>query len=102
MKTIRWILGSLFFLALAEVLGAQTYPAGTLPTPKLSSGATAISTKTHKQVEPKEFCVKGYSKKIRNVPTAEKNQVYAEYGIKTRKPGQFEVDHIRARRVERH
>jgi hypothetical protein len=31
---------------------------------------------------------------VRNVPTSEKNQVYAEYGIKTRTTGQYEVDHL--------
>ncbi len=82
------------FPLLAMSAHCQSYPAGTLPNPKLSPGATAISAVTHKQVEPKEFCVMGYSKKIRNVPTTEKNQVYQEYGITSRKPGQYEVDHI--------
>ena len=41
-----------------------------------------------------KICVKGYSRTVRNVPTSEKNQVYASYGIKTRKTGQYEVDHL--------
>ena len=31
---------------------------------------------------------------MRNVPTSEKNQVYAEYGIASHTPGQYEVDHL--------
>lgn len=41
-----------------------------------------------------KICVPGYAKAVRNVPEAEKNQVYAEYGISSRKPGQYEVDHL--------
>jgi len=40
------------------------------------------------------ICVKGYARTVRNVPTSEKNQVYSSYGIKTRKAGQYEVDHL--------
>ncbi len=38
-------------------------------------------------------CVSGYSSGVRNVPQSEKNQVYAEYGIASHLPGQYEVDH---------
>ncbi len=31
---------------------------------------------------------------MRNVPTSEKNQVYAEYGITHHSTGQYEVDHL--------
>jgi hypothetical protein len=40
------------------------------------------------------ICVSGYSSSVRNVPTSEKNQVYAEYGITSRSTGQYEVDHL--------
>ncbi len=40
------------------------------------------------------ICKPGYAKGVRNVPDSEKNQVYAEYGIKGRSPGQYEVDHL--------
>jgi hypothetical protein len=48
-----------------------------------------ITTATKEQI-----CVPGYSKTVRNVPTAEKDQVYAEYGITSHSPGQYEVDHL--------
>ncbi len=41
-----------------------------------------------------KICVPGYSGATRNVTEQEKNQVYAEYGIKTHKAGEYEVDHL--------
>lgn len=40
------------------------------------------------------ICVPGYSSNTRDVTTAEKDQVYAEYGIKTHSAGEYEVDHL--------
>lgn len=41
-----------------------------------------------------EICVSGYAKRVRNVSTATKNEVYAEYGIASHAPDQYEVDHL--------
>jgi hypothetical protein len=41
-----------------------------------------------------QICVSGYSSKVRNVPDSVKNAVYAEYGIASHTPGQYEVDHL--------
>ena len=41
-----------------------------------------------------KICQSGYARSVRNVPTSEKNQVYAEYGIRSHAPGQYEVDHL--------
>ena len=40
------------------------------------------------------ICKPGYAKSVRNVPDSEKNQDYAEYGITSHAPGQYEVDHL--------
>jgi hypothetical protein len=40
------------------------------------------------------ICQSGYAGSVRNVPTSVKNQVYAEYGIASHTPGQYEVDHL--------
>ena len=40
------------------------------------------------------ICKSGYAQTVRNVPESEKNQVYAEYGIKSHTAGQYEVDHL--------
>jgi len=42
----------------------------------------------------REICVPGYTKTVRNVPVALKHQVYADYGIHRRSPGEYEVDHL--------
>jgi hypothetical protein len=46
--------------------------------------------------EPDDIFYKlGFNRKsVRNVPDSEKNQVYAEYGITSHAPGQYEVDHL--------
>ena len=41
-----------------------------------------------------EICTPGYSRSVRNVPYSEKDQAYAEYGIQSHYPGQYEVDHL--------
>src|SRR5438046_769338 len=41
-----------------------------------------------------EICKAGYSSKVRDVPADVKDQVYAEYGVKTHAPGEYEVDHL--------
>jgi len=58
-----------------------------LPDPKMTPGATLPVTKD-------DICVPGYTKKVRNVPIDVKRQVYAEYGIRQHKPGDYEVDHL--------
>jgi hypothetical protein len=40
------------------------------------------------------ICVSGYTSRVRNVPTSEKNAVYREYGITHHAPYSYEVDHI--------
>ncbi|MBV9231846.1 MAG: HNH endonuclease [Chloroflexi bacterium] len=40
------------------------------------------------------ICQSGYASSVRNVPQSEKDQVYAEYGITSHGPGQYEVDHL--------
>ena len=58
-----------------------------LPDPKLSPGDVLTS-------DPKLVCVSGYTKTVRNVPQALKEQVYREYGVTSRQPGEYEIDHI--------
>lgn len=41
-----------------------------------------------------EICKPGYASKARNVSQSEKDQVYAEYGVKSHKTGAYEVDHL--------
>jgi hypothetical protein len=41
-----------------------------------------------------QICQSGYASSVRNVTTSTKNMVYAEYGIASHFPGQYEVDHL--------
>jgi hypothetical protein len=42
----------------------------------------------------KVICVPGYTKTVRNVPEAIKKQVFRLYGITSKKPKEYEVDHL--------
>jgi hypothetical protein len=41
-----------------------------------------------------KICVPGYASSVRNVTQSTKNKVYAAYGVKTHKTGQYEIDHL--------
>ena len=58
-----------------------------LPDPKLSPGDVLTS-------DTRIICVPGYTKTVRNVPQSLKEQVYRSYGITSREPGEYEIDHI--------
>jgi hypothetical protein len=45
-------------------------------------------------VTKEQICQPGYASSVRNVPASEKAAVYAEYGIASHFPGQYEVDHL--------
>jgi hypothetical protein len=60
--------------------------AGSLPDSKLTPGATLDVTKN-------DICTPGYAKKVRDVPTSVKRQVYEKYNIPYT-PSQYEVDHL--------
>ena len=73
--------------------GVQTKTSGCQASGGLPDGACTpgaiISTATVSQI-----CTSGYASSVRNVPTSEKNQAYAEYGIASHYAGQYEVDHL--------
>jgi hypothetical protein len=73
--------------------GVQTKTSGCMAHDGLQDFACtpgAIFTNAAKDV----ICQPGYARTVRNVPQSEKNQVYAEYGITSHLPGQYEVDHL--------
>ena len=41
-----------------------------------------------------EICSGGYSKRVRDVSAQTKREIYAEYGITSHQPGEYEVDHL--------
>jgi len=75
-----------FLLFLARIVLAQE-PTPILPDPKLTPGDTF-------EVTVQDLCVRGYTKKVRNVPAEMKREVYEEYGITSHGSGDYEVDHL--------
>lgn len=74
-------------------LGKRTKTSGCvssngLPDPACTPGAIFPDATVDK------ICTPGYSSSVRNVPTSTKDKVYAEYGITSHEPGQYEVDHL--------
>ena len=71
------------------VLGANGYnsAAPMMPNPNLTPGDAL-------DVTAADICVRGYSKKVRNVPQSVKEKVYLQYGITSRQKGEYEVDHL--------
>lgn len=58
-----------------------------LPDPRRTPGATLAVTAA-------DICVPGYSRKVRNVPSSVKRDVYRTYGITDPPPRRYEVDHL--------
>jgi hypothetical protein len=74
-------------------LGSQTKTSGCVAHGGLPDSACtpgAIFTNATSQ----QICTYGYTRRVRNVPYSEKDQVYAEYGIGYHYPGEFEIDHL--------
>ncbi|MCU1302808.1 MAG: hypothetical protein JWQ87_3092 [Candidatus Sulfotelmatobacter sp.] len=63
------------------------FQAGSLPNPHLTPGDTLAVT-------VQDICIPGYTKLVRQVPAAVKQQVYAAYGRRPRKSVCCEVDHL--------
>jgi hypothetical protein len=61
---------------------------GPLPDPACTPGAVFPN------VTAAQICRPGYAKSVRNVPNSVKDQVYREYGIRSHRAGQYEVDHL--------
>lgn len=74
-------------------IGRRTKTSGcisrnSLPDPACTPGAV------FPDATAKQICVPGYSSSVRDVSTFTKDRVYAEYGIRSHSPGEYEVDHL--------
>jgi hypothetical protein len=76
-----------FVLLLSGVAQAINLQAPLVPDPARTPGDVLTS-------DPKIICVSGYTKTVRNVPQAVKEQVYRSYGILSRESGEYEIDHL--------
>jgi hypothetical protein len=68
--------------------GTKAGPAYVYPNPTLTPGAVLTT-------DASAICAPGYASSVRDVSTATKQQVYAEYGVSYPQPlGAYEVDHF--------
>src|SRR5215468_306538 len=72
---------------LSALLVASPAVAGDLPDPTLTPGAVMTT-------DAATVCMPGYAKSVRHVSGNVKAKVYAEYGITSRQPGEYEIDHL--------
>ena len=77
----------LLILLFATPSASAQQAAPILPKPSLTTGATLPVTAA-------DLSVPGYTKRVRDVPQAVKEKVFAEYGITRRAPREYEVDHL--------
>ncbi len=73
--------------------GVQTKTSGCQASGGLPDGACTPGALIA-NVTVSQICTPGYASSVRNVPTSEKNAVYAEYGIASHYAGEYEVDHL--------
>ena len=78
---------ALLSLLLSAALSAQAFEPPTVPDPVKTPGDVLTT-------DPNTVCAKGYTKTVRNVPEKLKEQVYSDYGITSRKYGEYEIDHL--------
>lgn len=78
---------------LGAEIGSRTKESGCIVNGKLPD-AGCTPGNIFPNITKEEICVSGYSKNVRDVPESEKNQVFAEYGIFSRRTGEYEVDHL--------
>lgn len=75
------------------VLGVQTKNSGCVVQNNLEDAACTPGA-VFANVTKEQVCMPGYSSSVRNVSTLTKDQVFAEYGVTSHSPGQYEVDHL--------
>ncbi|MFO1419522.1 MAG: hypothetical protein U1F59_00885 [Candidatus Competibacteraceae bacterium] len=76
-----------FLILAAGPLIADPAHSPVLPDPQMTPGDVLTT-------DAAVICVPGYTKTVRDVPQSVKNQVYRQYGVISREPREYEVDHL--------
>ena len=84
----RRVIGLFMALALLGSAYADLEHSPLLPDPKMTPGDVLTT-------DAKVICAPGYTQTVRNVPQSLKNQVYRQYGVTSREPREYEIDHVR-------
>lgn len=87
MTLIRYIGLFGLFTLLAGPLVADPAHSPPLPNPQMTPGDVLTTDRN-------VICVPGYTQTVRDVPQSVKNQVYRQYGVVSREPREYEVDHL--------
>jgi hypothetical protein len=85
MRTVSKVLLALCLLWNVGALAQQPTPF--LPYPDLTPGGVF-------DVTLQDICTPGYSKKVRAVTKALRDQAYKSYGITSYQPGEYQLDHL--------
>jgi hypothetical protein len=85
MRPVARVLPAFAALLVSSAFAQQPTPI--LPDSRLTPGDTF-------EVSGQDVCVPGYTKKVRAVPQAVKQEVYREYGITSHGRGDYEIDHL--------
>jgi len=75
-------------------IGVRTKTTGCVISPNLEQDKACTPGAIFSNATKDMVCKSGYSSSVRDVSNSEKNQVFAEYGVKTHTSGQYEVDHL--------
>jgi len=83
--------------------GSSGAPSPRTAPPKLGNGRCKLGRLPDHSCTPgavfsrvgrSQVCVPGRARRVRDVPQSLKNSIYAEYGVRSHRRGQFEVDHL--------
>jgi hypothetical protein len=98
-------MGALAFVLAARSIGPPKIPVANVPAPHGPAMAPRARRPAYLPdpvltpgvvlpVDAAAICRPGYAQSVRDVPESVKDAVYARYGITTRRPHQYEVDHL--------
>lgn len=95
---IRYIILAALFLTITSCNANQRQTMQAVPPHCHAQAGLPDSSCTTGAVFPNvttaQICKAGYAQSVRDVSQAEKDKVYAEYGITQHPPGAYEIDHL--------
>lgn len=94
---MRYIIIAALFLSIASCGVEQQAPQMIPPHCHAQNGLPDASCTTgavFANATVAQVCKPGYASSVRDVPQAEKDKVFAEYGVAKHPPGSYEIDHL--------
>jgi len=94
---MRYILIAALFLSIASCGAGQQAPQLIPPHCHAQDGLPDVSCSpgaVFANITAAQVCKAGYAQSVRDVSQAEKDRVYAEYGVAKHPTGSYEIDHL--------